>query len=475
MMNLRPYQIESVTELRKGFKDHQRQLLCLTTGAGKTVVFSEIVRLSSHKGTQCLILTDRIELFEQTFKSIERTGITAQVLNANTRTFCPDKLVTVSMVETISRRDTGTFNPKLIIIDEAHKGNFTKIIDRFPEAKVIGATATPVGKHLYQYYTNLVQTIDTPDLIQSGYLSPCHAYQMQDDFSDLVVKRGEYTEQSLFGHFNNDILYGGVIDKWKEFTPNKKTIVFNVNIEHTQEMTKRFNEAGITSFCVTSKTPKHERDAILSSFSKGEFMVLNNCGILTTGYDEPSIEVVIMNRKTKSLPLWLQCCGRGSRVYPNKNHFTVLDFGQNHAEHGLWEMPRTWELKAPKKKKEQAAPVKECPECYAMNYASAKECVVCGFVYPQKEKEETEKNGVLVRVVPSNLIGKRLSQLTEIELAELQKTKKYKASFIWRVVRSQSMIHYYAKIMGYSNGWIYRQEQEVLFGNVGFKDYEVRG
>lgn len=429
-------------------------------------MFSEMVRLAASKGTQCLILTDRIELFGQTFKSLSKTGVDVQILNANTNTkeFNPHAVVTVAMVETIKRRLLMGFNPKLIIIDEAHKGNFNKVIEQFDKAKVIGATATPKGKHLAKYYDDIIETIDIPELITQGYLAPCKAYQMQDSIEGLKVKAGEYTSESLINVFDDKKRYIGVVEEWLRLAKDKKTIVFNVNIEHAEKMTREFNLKGINSYCITSKTNKADRDKILSDFSKGEFPVLNNCGILTTGYDEPSIEVVIMNRKTKSLPLWLQCCGRGSRIYPDKEYFTVLDFGRNHEEHGLWAQPREWKLKESKKSKEQAAPLKECPKCYAVNYASARICVICEHVFPVKKEKEVK--GIMVEItsgVPKQIKGKLISECSIDELILLQKVKKYKAAFIWRVVRSFGFagIEEYADKMNYTSGWVWKQKQDI--------------
>jgi superfamily II DNA or RNA helicase len=461
MKTLRPYQIEAINELRDGFKNHKRQILALTTGAGKTVIFSEMVRLAALRGTQTLVLTNRIELFQQTIKTLQ---IEAQGLNANSRCFDPLANVTVAMVETLKRRLPDGFNPHLIICDEAHNAAFNKVLDTYPDAFVIGATATPLGKHIYKYYSNIVQTVDTPELIEMGYLSPCRAYQMVDDFSDLEVKAGEYTEKSLFNHFNDRKLYGGVIEQWQQRANGKKTLIFNVNIEHSQNMTQAFRDAGIVSECITSKTPKHERENILRAFSQGLFPVLNNCGILTTGYDEPTIDCIVMNRKTLSLPLWLQCCGRGSRIAPNKSEFILLDFGMNHDVHGLWAEPRQWTLKPPKKKRsnaEREMPAKTCPDCDAMLHAAARVCKFCGHEFPVQDAAPAD--GKMVEVSAGHLEGKRIADLTLDELAQLQKSKKAKATMVWRVVRSKGKqsVADYAAIVGYTKGWVYHQLQKM--------------
>lgn len=479
-MLLRPYQNEAISLIRDGFsKGHKKIVLCLPTGSGKTVVFSEMVRLAAEKGTVTLVLTNRLELFTQTFKSLGKINVPVELISAKHKRTSELATVYVAMVETLVRRKHLDIKPQLIIIDEAHIQSFNRIIEQFPEARIIGATATPVGKHFHKYYTHLVNNIDIPELVEQGFLMPCKAFQMQDDISDLATdSKGEYTEQSQFKHFNKTKLYDGVVKEYKSRCLGKKAIVFNVNIEHAENMTKAFIEAGIPSYCLTSNTSPEERTRILQGFKQGLFPVLNNANILTTGFDEPSIEVVIMNRATKSLPLWLQCCGRGSRTFPGKTHFTVLDFGMNHNEHGLWQEPRNWSIKPPKKKREgvlREAPIKKCDQCEAINSATARVCAFCGHEFPKKDDVLAE--GVMVEMkpqTPEHIKGKKADQLTLEELKELQESKKYKPTYIWRIIRSrgEESIRGYAYLMGYKNGWIKRQIEDIE--NSKFSNYILK-
>lgn len=496
MISLRPYQSESIFHLRAGFAaKHQRQVLTLPTGAGKTVVFCEMARMAFEKGTVTLILTDRTELFKQTIKSLTRIGVSVEEISPNKTYIYEGATIYLGMVETLKRRKNLAIEPELIIIDESHKGNFTSILERFPKAKVIGATATPVGKHFFEWYQNIVQVIDVPDLVASGYLVKCKAYQMEDDFSDLQTKAGEFTDYSLLAHYDKPKLYDGVIDWWRKYAEGKKTICFNVNIEHTIKTHETFIAAGISSEYVTSKTPKEERDRILAAFSAGHFSVLNNCGILTTGYDEPTIECVILNRATKSLPLFLQCIGRGSRTLKGvidncktdderlsaiaasaKPNFITLDFGMNHDRLGMWNEPRLWKLKEPREKQESAAPVKTCgnKECGCLVPISIMQCGFCGYIFPAKVAEL--KQGVMVEVtpkVPDGLKGKHISDLSIDQLFELETSKAYKSTFIWRVIRSmgEDAIKTYAALKEYKSGWIKRQIEDM--GNSEYTDYRL--
>lgn len=477
-ISLRPYQTESILQLRQGFANgHQRQVLCLPTGAGKTVVFSDMVRMAAEKGTVTIVLTDRTELFKQTIKALGRVGVAVEEISPNKKTIYEGATIYLAMVETLKRRKHLNLNPGLIILDEAHKGNFTSILEQFPDARIIGATATPEGKHFFKYYQSIVQNIDIPDLIDQGFLVDCRAYQMQDDFSDLEVKAGEFTDSSLLSHYDKPKLYDGVISEWNRLASGLKTICFNVNITHTINTHKAFLDAGISSEYITSKTPKEERNRILEAFKQGSFTVLNNCGILTTGYDEPSIQCVIMNRATKSLPLFLQCFGRGSRLYPGKDYFVGLDFGMNHDRHGMWNEPRDWKLKPPREKKESVSPVKECPntQCGCLNPISAAKCKFCGELFPIKEKELGV--GVMVEVkskIPEVIIGRRVSDLSVEELISLESSKVYKPSFIWRVIRhlGEDAVYKYARVKGYKKGWTSRQIADL--DNCQFTDYKIK-
>lgn len=464
-LTLYPYQVESVAQLRAGFMKHQRQILVLPTGGGKTVVFSTIVEAAVKRGTITLVLTDRLELFEQTIRSIASFGIPICKIDKSNKHYPASAKMYVGMVETVKRRISNLQHIpfQLIICDEAHMQNFNRIFDVWPTTKVIGATATPIGKHIHKYYTNLVSCIDTPQLVEQGFLAPCKAFEMQDDFSDVTIQsNGEFQDASLFAHMNKSKLYAGVIDKWLEKCKGQKTIVFNVNVEHTIKMTEAFNAAGIKAYCIHSDTDPVHRAWIMKQFADNAFMVLLNCGILTKGYNEPAITCVILNRATHSLALYLQMIGRGSRTLPGKPFFTVLDFGMNHTRHGLWNEPRAWSIEPPKKRSQKvgAAPVKSCPACSAMLPPTQKECPYCGYLFQPSEKELLEGRLVeLTNNIRSAIPGRYVSQLTIPELIECEKVGELKAAYVWRVLRSRGAIAIgeYARIKEYKDAWVIRQ------------------
>jgi len=490
MISLRPYQEQAISDLREGFKEHKRQILALTTGAGKTVVFSSIVASAALKGTTVMVITNRIELFKQTLNAIDGHNIQVCKIDAKNKRVEPNAKVFIAMIETLKRRASllASIKVDLIIIDECHINSFNKVFELWTNARVIGCSATPVSKTLHLYYTDIVQPIDTLELIEQGFLVPCIAYQMQDDFSDLKTDNsGEFTRDSLNLHFRKSKLYGGVIDKYLEKSSGKKTVVFNCSIEHTVDVTMAFNAAGIRSFAVTSKTDENERKRILDAFDNGEFPVLNNCGILTTGWDCPSVETVILNRATASLPLFLQMIGRGSRLHPGKTHFTVIDMGKNHDRFGLWMQNRQWTLEPPKKKKKGIGitPVRECKSCGAMLPTTQRICNFCGYEMTDKEKKLLQGQLVEVKApeipkVNPEVVGKKISELSIKELIELEATKRVKAQYVWRVLRAkgETALIEYAASKGYKNAWIARQIEQMAHeamdhGKTEFKDLQI--
>ncbi len=491
MIELRPFQNNGVNNIRDAFRSNQRVLYVAPTGSGKTVTFSYICAKAIEKGSTVLVLSDRVEIVKQNLRSILKHNVNACLIDADNKRIDPDSKLFFGMVETFKRRINLFRDIKidLIIVDEAHKQVYYKVFDAFPSVKTLGVTATPVGKKLHLYYNTLVQSIDIPELIEQGFLSPCIGYQMQDDFSDLKTDNsGEFTEKSNFEHFSKAKIYDGLIEKYLEKAAGKKTIVFCVNIPHCIQTTKAFNAAGIKAYCLTSETSESERTWILNEYGKS-FTVLINANILVAGFDDPSIEVVIFNRATNSLPVWLQGCGRGSRIFPGKTHFIVLDFGGNFSRHGLWSQPREWSLDPPKKKNKRigAIPVRECKCCGAMLPAQQKKCNFCGFEIGDKEHELLK--GQLVEVtapkgpppVRKELIGVNVSECSIENLIELETSKVLKNTFVWRILRSrgENDIIAYAALKGYKNGWVARQLETLDAewqdgGKTEFKDFKIR-
>jgi len=486
MIQLRPYQEKIIHDVRQKFMyGNKRVIMCAPTGSGKTVMFTSIALNTLKKGNKVLILTDRIELLKQTFKSLENAGIEPDFYNAHTKK-TPTSPAIVAMIETVKRRHKANKLtipvPDLIIVDECHRGNFNAIFDIFPDAFYIGATATPLAtakdKPLKNYFEDIVSDFDVPDLIEQEFLCPAVSYTAKVvDNSQLKVdyKKGDFSDKSLSQAFDKPTVYTGLIKAMRQFAENKKTIIFCVNIKHSENTEYELRAAGYKTAIVTSNSTPEERQENLDFFHSTPDAVMVNCGILTTGYDHPPIECVVMNRATISVPLWLQCCGRGSRLAPGKEEFTIIDMGGNINRLGSWENRRDWKkwfFDPPKKGQEQPPPTKECPECEAIIHARIMQCPHCEHMFEAKEIEQVEAIVVPLQQIPKHLKNRYIADFSIDELLQVKKIRKYKTSYIVRIVRNrgiEAMTELRVKL-GYKKGWEYYQ----LHGDKTFTNIKIK-
>lgn len=323
------------------------------------------------------------------------------------------------------------------------------------------------------FYQELIHEIDTPELIRIGKLNPARSYGVEIDLSG-VKKSG--TDYDTAEYFSENKTYKGVVANYEKHARWTKTILFASNINSSKEVCQEFQMHGYKAKHVDGSMTETDRNQIFDWFNSVPDAILCNCGIATAGFDQHDIKTVILYRATTSLPLFLQMCGRGSRLSPQtgKTSFNILDFGNNIQRHGFWEDAREWKLKYEKKsKKEQPSPIKFCPKCGAINYQVSRKCTICDFEFPKTKQEEQQEIELkeLRKIVTS---GKKISQLSVNELIVLQHAKKLTPAFVWRVLRSmgRSFIEYYADCMNYTDGWVYRQMENIHDNQ--YRDYEIK-
>jgi superfamily II DNA or RNA helicase len=465
---LRAYQQETIDLLRQSFKSgSKRPILCLPTGAGKTVTFSQIAEAATAKGNRVLVVCHRKELIEQARTTMQAYGV--DVLR-----------VSFQMVQTLVRNPHKIPSCSVCIIDECHIGNFRKFVEMLPPTVMcIGATATPISatkKHpLRQTFTSVISPVQIADLIEQGYLAkPTHHLAKFDDSQLKIGSDGEYTTAS------QDEAYMGLFGNINEAYTQRhgKTIIFCSSIKVSVEVA-----AMLGAYVVHSNMPEAERDHIIRAYKSSQDACIVNCGILTAGFDDPLIRTVIVFRATTSLSLWLQMCGRGSRVIPGaKDAFHIIDMGNNIRRHGLWHLERDWSYifeNEGKKKSTGEAPYKNCvnKECGCLILASARTCAYCGAVQPVKPKEQILATGFETleygeQAIPSHL-RKPWSEMSVEELIEraaignLQSRKPYKFGWIMGQIKQRSndearqMIQELATLKGYSSGWVFHQTKMI--------------
>jgi superfamily II DNA or RNA helicase len=402
---LRPYQVHGINELAKKVQQGKKRILFqLPTGAGKTVAFAGLVnRFLNKQQRRILILVHREELLKQTIRTIFNWYDIMPVPVTAGMSYLPNGLVYVAMVETANnrlRKNPDYFkNIGLVIVDEAHLGLFRKMFDHYKETLIIGFTATPIAasktEPLKNYFEDIVTSVDIPDLIAMGSLAPNKTYNIQNvSRKDLRISKGEFDEKQMAGVFSGTKHVQNAIAAYQKHALGKKTIVFNCNIDHSKKVNETFLSFGYESRHLDGEMNMKDRDAILKWFENTPGAILNNVGVATTGFDVPSIEAVIMNRSTMSLSLWLQCCGRGSRPFPWKSHFIIIDMGGNAFSHGDWSESHNWKdmFFFPEKAKTGGeAPVKECKGCGVLIHLSQKTCPHCGADNSPHVKYDTER------------------------------------------------------------------------------------
>ena len=256
------------------------------------------------------------------------------------------------MVETLKNRlndnkleidDVG-----LVIIDEAHYNSFRKLLSYFKNSFILGVTATPLSSNIKlpmkDNYNELIIGEAIKTLIQKGFLAKAETYSYDVGLGTLKVGiNGDYTVKSSEALYSNLEMQEKLLFAYEEKSKGKKTLIFNNGINTSWYVYEMFREAGYPVRHLDNTHSNKDRKEILKWFKNTPDAILSSVSILTTGFDEPSVETIILNRATRSLTLYFQMIGRGSRVLDGKDKFTVIDLGNNVARFGLWSEPVDWQ------------------------------------------------------------------------------------------------------------------------------------
>lgn len=371
----------------------------MPTGSGKTRCGSVIAIRSMNKGNLVDILVHRRETAKQFQKTLRLLGHDPEMCWPENKNVNWDAPIIIGMVETYHRRkENHNRETRLMIVDEAHRGEFRKVVKDF-QGMVLGLTATPVAaskdEPLNKYFEFCINPIKTSWLIENGFL--CGADQYHTTFSsrNLKILGGEFTEKSQYEEFRKPKLYKGALTQYLKLANGEKAICYNVNVEHSKRMHEEFTLAGIKSWHIDGKTPDDQRDEILSDFENYHgACVLHNVGIATTGTDIPSVQVIILNRATTQLSLYHQMTGRGGRIVEgSKTRFKIIDMGGNTERFrnaGVYGADVDWQLlfnnpegsfdgRKPKEFK------KSCPRCAKTLGVRLLTCPCCQYTFTKED------------------------------------------------------------------------------------------
>ena len=344
-MELRPYQQEAKEAIFEQWDNGiKKTLLVLPTGCGKTIVFAKVTEDCVRRGNRVLILAHRGELLEQASDKIRKsTGLGCAMEKAEESCQGSWFRVVVGSVQTLMReKRLGQFPAdyfQTIIIDEAHhciSDSYQRVLKHFPEAQVLGVTATPDRgdmRNLGAYFESLAYEYTLPKAIKEGFLSPIKALTLplKIDMANVGVQAGDFKASDI-GTALDPYLHS-IAEEMKKYCLDKKTVVFLPLVKTSQKFRDILNENGFQAAEVNGDS--QDRAEVLEAFEKGDYNVLCNSMLLTEGWDCPSVDCVVVLRPTKVRSLYCQMVGRGTRLFPGKEHLLLLDFLWHTERHEL--------------------------------------------------------------------------------------------------------------------------------------------
>ncbi len=344
-MELRPYQAEAKAAVFEQWdKGALKTLVVLPTGCGKTIVFAKVAEDCVRQGYRVLILAHRGELLEQAADKIKKsTNLGCATEKAEKTCLGSWFRITVGSVQSMQREkrlsqfSEDYFN--VIIIDEAHhciSDGYQKVLQHFPDAKVLGVTATPDRgdmRNLGEFFESLAYEYTLPKAIREGYLSPIKAMTipLQLDLSGVSIQSGDFKAGDIATAL--DPYLHQIADEMMKYCRDRKTVVFLPLVKTSQKFKEVLNEKGFKAAEVNGESK--DRAEVLEAFDKGEYNVLCNSMLLTEGWDCPSVDCVIVLRPTKVRSLYSQMVGRGTRLCEGKSHLLLLDFLWHTERHEL--------------------------------------------------------------------------------------------------------------------------------------------
>jgi len=399
-------QKHDVASIRRLLSQQRKTIYAASTGSGKTVTAGHIMQSASRKGSKVLVLVHRRELVGQFVHTLHEAGLDDRVgVVCGGWTPTPWAPIQVAMVFSWARRKM-SFRPDLIIIDECHHAKaktWETVIERYPDAYLLGLTATPVrldGKGLSPPFTSMHCGLSTPELIEARRLSPIHVLRIPSSFrkKGLRMTGGEYNRKDMEKKADAKFV-ADAVNAYLKYTPDRQCIMFGVSKRHARDVAERFAEFGVSAAAVGDDTPDPVREDTFRQFARGGIRVVCNVSLIDEGFDVPACDVVIDAAPTASVVRYLQRAGRAMRYREGKMAI-LLDLVGNSYDHGLPDQSREWELVVdnPKDLREEnrrkGNNLRCCRQCLCLFSPKLVECPHCG----------TEHDGTPVHEIDIDLI-----------------------------------------------------------------------
>jgi superfamily II DNA or RNA helicase len=399
MPTLRDYQTDIIDQVNH--LDHP--LVPLPTGGGKTIIAAAVIKAATDSGQRVLFVVHRRELVLQASQKLLANGVEHAILMGAESSVYLGQPCVVASVQTLYAR---AFRVKkierppadLIFFDEAHHcraRTYLEIRKAYPNAKIIGLTATPArgdGRGLGgDLFSDLVKVPTYRWLIEHEYLVPPVVFApVRPDLKGIrTLDTGDYSPSELEQRMNTNALVGGIVEHWAKLGQNRPTIVFTSGVRHSAHLQREFELAGVAPAHLDAKTPLDERKRIIAGFRSGTIKVLCNCMVLTEGFDEPAASCLILARPTKLLTMYRQMVGRVLRRHPEsgKADARILDHSGAVYRHGYPDDEIEWFLSPDEKAINQSEAARcaghrreltTCPRCDAVRM-EGEPCENCGW------------------------------------------------------------------------------------------------
>lgn len=442
-MALRDYQARAIRDTYDSMRKHNRTMLQLPTGSGKTHVAMEIIKHGLSRGRRINFCVDRLTLLDQTLDRFLEHDIPVGVVQGGHPLNNLTKPVQIISLQTLQRRDRRHWPAaNLFIFDEAHThyGIMSRVMEQWNNLKYLGLSATPFTTGLGLHWENLVVGATTEELMLLGHLSRYVAYgPSEPNLRGVRQSNGDYNPRDLEERMN--VITGDIISHYKLHAAGRKFIAFTPTVAYAEQLAARFQSEGIPVDYVCGRDSDERRLEVLGRYKRGEIVGLCNCEVLIKGYDQPDIEVGILARPTRSLSLHIQMLGRLLRPSPGKDHALILDHAGNIARLGFPDDPLPTTLCTRDKgisSRDSRDPEEphpwNCPQCHMLVAPGNRQCPGCGFM-PQRRPQ--------VEVVEGSL--RKLARAGKVEKQD-----------------TYSQLLAYASRHGYQHGWVANQYREIF-------------
>jgi len=408
-MILRDYQRSAIAGLYAWFRQHPQgnPLLVLPTGSGKSVLVATLVQdaLQQWPGTRILMLTHVKELIAQNAGKLKALWPQAPlgIYSAGLRRRDTFEPVIFAGIQSVTNKAMHLGRFDLILVDECHlighraHGRYRQFLESAsainPAMRVIGLTATPFrtghGSLMHgneALFSDVAYEVKMLELVEQGYLSPLISKRMatQLDVSGVRTRQGEFVQSDLQRAVDRQDVTAAALDEVMQYGADRRRwLVFCAGVAHAEHVAEALRERGIAAGCVTGKTKAAVRDRLINQYRAGQLRALTNADVLTTGFDAPETDLLVMLRPTQSPGLYVQIAGRGMRIAPGKDNCLVLDFAGNALRHGPVDKVEAW-IPRPKDGPSEA-PSKVCPECQTISATAVRECPTCSYQFPWDE------------------------------------------------------------------------------------------